>query len=464
MRISLWKGPFSAAVLRGFIPPQISLRIALALLLLSAAGCTAYPNRRGLGATLDPVSVQNASSNTTVILDALAQDARVDTTFPPNWYFVTEAGFNYIDDQCRSYFTELFFLNRERERDKAALLAGSAASAAILGLTGASKVTLGIVAQAFNLGGTAADLIAGTYLYQLPPATTLGFVKELQTAYREGALARRPAINSAPAAYHAIQDYLALCLPPTIEAKIAEHISTARVVPDLGTGASIGLTVASAPPVTRSEIRRAVGESVATGPLPGPSSAVRPSPPPTPSPLSGTRNDTERAISRADWRAFKAALCVTGPEARSDVIGPETREGIQEFLAGYAWHRVDSGQDEIAARTLPRFRAAARQFPACSGAVKSAYEVGVFTRPAPGEVEVTLQRAVAANALSVQPFSIRAAIRALSRKYGPKETEELDDELWMRIQQDGRAGRGDSPSFLPGTSTAPGGSPATSTR
>ena len=101
-----------------------------------------------------------------------------------------------------------------------------------MGVTGATTKSISIVAQAFGLGIVSTDLVAGTYLYQVPPATALGFVRELQLAYRNGIADRKAMINSPSAAYQAIQNYLSLCLPPTIEAKVAEHIAAARAVAD----------------------------------------------------------------------------------------------------------------------------------------------------------------------------------------------------------------------------------------
>lgn len=200
------------------------------------------------------------------ILTALAKDANVEPNRPLFWYEVTQAGFNYIDDQCTLYFRELFFLNRDKDQIKAGLAAAGATTAAILGVTGASAKSIAVVAQAFGLASISTDLIAGTYLYQMPPATAQGFVKEMQLAYRSGAYTRRTLINSPSTSYHALQDYLSLCLPPTIEAQIADHIAKARVVADPATstsGPSFGLNVVTPPPMTRPELRAVLtGEPV----------------------------------------------------------------------------------------------------------------------------------------------------------------------------------------------------------
>lgn len=237
---------------------------SLWLLAVGLGGC--FDKRFGPDPVIVAASVETSTDNQIRILTALAKDANVEPNRPLFWYEVTQAGFNYIDDQCTIYFRELFFLNRDKDQIKAGLAAAGATTAAILGVTGASAKSIAVVAQAFGLASISTDLIAGTYLYQMPPATAQGFVKEMQLAYRSGAYTRRTLINSPSTSYHALQDYLSLCLPPTIEAQIADHIAKARVVADPATstsGPSFGLNVVTPPPMTRPELRAVLtGEPV----------------------------------------------------------------------------------------------------------------------------------------------------------------------------------------------------------
>jgi hypothetical protein len=237
--------------------------MVLASLMLLLGGCNGLDKRYGLSPVLDVASVEASSAARGRILDAFAADAGAPPNHPDYWNLVALAGFNYVDDECRSYFQQLFFLNRERDRIKGGLGSASAATAAILSATGATATSLAVVAQAFGLGMAATDIVAGAYLYQLPPAVTQGFVREMQLAYREGAAARRALIASAPAAYQAIQGYLELCLPPTIEAKIAEHVSSARAVPDPASrarGSTFGINIIAVPPASRTELLDATGD------------------------------------------------------------------------------------------------------------------------------------------------------------------------------------------------------------
>jgi hypothetical protein len=227
---------------------------------LMLTNCKEFERDRGLNPIIQVSDVEIASQNQMRILDALATDFSISDTASSRWYDISVAGFNYVDDECRLYFNDLFFLNRQKDEFKTGLAAAGATAAAVMGVTGATTKSISIVAQAFGLGAVTTDLVAGTYLYQVPPATALGFVRELQLAYRNGVADRKSLMTTPSSAYHAIQDYLSLCLPPTIEAKIAEHVAAARATPDAvtGSGPSFGLNVIAVPQVTRADIKAAI--------------------------------------------------------------------------------------------------------------------------------------------------------------------------------------------------------------
>ena len=223
-----------------------AVRLLAISLTIVASGCSAdsFDKRYGLKPTLDAADVKAATQNKTGVLLALAEDAGVGyPTFPRDYYLIAEAGFNYIDDQCNAYFDQLFYLDRKREALKSGVASFGQTTNAILQLTGASKLSIGVVAQAFGLAYNMTDVVTGTYLYQLPPATTQSFVKQLQTVFRKDLASRPGDISNPTSAYHAIQQYLDLCLPPTIEANIVKHLSSATVV---STGTGSGVTVMSA--------------------------------------------------------------------------------------------------------------------------------------------------------------------------------------------------------------------------
>jgi hypothetical protein len=191
--------------------------------------CADTSLRTGINPVLDVVSVQNAASNQTAIINALVLDAGYDPQGSVNYYEVAQAGFNYVDDQCTAYFDYMFFFDRRRNEIQSGLAAAGATTGAILGLTSASAMSLGIVASAFGFASNATDIVAGTYVFS-HPAETMVLVHRLQTAFRNGAATNRAFINSRTSAYYAIQRYLSLCLPPTIEGVIANQISATTAV------------------------------------------------------------------------------------------------------------------------------------------------------------------------------------------------------------------------------------------
>lgn len=326
----IWPGAaFGQGWRRAFDAGGDAVRRVTAIVCLSAflGGCYGWEMRHGIDPVLDPTAVELAGSNQTRILNALALDAQVPLGTSDAWYEVTQAGFNYIDDQCRAYFNAIFFLNRDKDQIKTGLTAVGATTAAILGVTGASATSIAIVAQAFGLGVVGTEVVAGTYLYQMPPAVAQGFVKELQLAYRDGAASRRNSIRTASAAYGMIQGYLALCLPPTIEAKIAEHVAGARGVPDPTTGngnTQFGITTVTPPPVTRAEIR----QNIITNPD-APLTRPRPQ---TPTFSSTRLTPFETKLSVKDIRGLQTALCLT-PDGDLGPLNSPTRMKISKYLS-----------------------------------------------------------------------------------------------------------------------------------
>ena len=159
-------------------------------------GLLRHRTSTGISPVLDVASVKTAASNQREIIDALQADAGSDQT-NPTFYAVAQAGFNYVDDQCNAYFDEMFFLDRGRSQLKSGLAAASATTAAILGVTNASTLSMSIVASAFGFASNATDIVSGTYLYSLPPAATQGVVVKLQKAFRDES--RRIPLKSIPA-------------------------------------------------------------------------------------------------------------------------------------------------------------------------------------------------------------------------------------------------------------------------
>jgi hypothetical protein len=301
---------------------MFNLRVCQVLVLGSLCGvfltgCAPGGNgARGIDPVLKALDVQAGADNSRRILLALAVDNGIDIGGSSSWYSVAEAGFNYVDDQCATYFDTLFFLNRDRELTKNAISAVGQTSSAILGVTHASKITLSIVAQAFGLGVTGTDLIGGSFLYQLPPSTTYGFVKQMQQAYRD-AIAQS-SLGSSAAAYHAIQGYISLCLPPTIEANVTEHVATAKTVA-LPSAAGGNVTLVTGSKIAGPESLRILATPRA-----------RLAPPVINAPPPLAVNSYERRLPRSVISDIQRALCVSP----TGELGAVTRQAVADFLTG----------------------------------------------------------------------------------------------------------------------------------
>lgn len=369
--------------------------------------------------------VEAAVASQTRILDALAADASIQPNAPNYHYNIAEAGFNFVDDECTSYFNTLFFLDRTRERNKNLLLNAAQTTNAILSVTGATSLTLAVVAQAFGLGVNITDIVSNTYLYQLPPAVTLGFVREMRLAYRNGAAARRADINSRTKAYTQIQEYLSLCLPPTIEGKLVEVIKAARVFPDpvTGTNPTFGLNIGSVPIASRQALEQAISQTV----LPN-----------STTPMPTSLSDPQRGQRPSDISSYQRSLCVE-PDGK---IGDKTLEAVHDFLRGAL-----PGQEANVKDIGPREQRLLRGAGDCKArGFRSAFEVGAYGVNVPNMPNtktriLELQRAVRDKVDPNLPLSgeldaaTRNAVRALRKKLNLNDSDAVDEQLHRQLFQ-----------------------------
>jgi hypothetical protein len=310
----------------------VQTAIVSACLILS--GCNGVDGLAdGISPVLDGPSVQNASSNRMLVLDGLRQDAGYGN-HSASWYDVTVSGFNYVDDACSQYFDHLFKLNRKRDAARSALSVTGQTSNAILFAAGATQLSMSIVAQAFGLTSSLTDIVTGTYLYQLPPATTKAFVAKLALAYREGAAEKSADIDSPSVAYGYIRGYLDLCLPATIEGALVDHIGSAKAVP-VPTGAASGVSIRVASD-NAPEVAAALQE---------PASVTDPLPPVlvVPKPKSPSE-----LISSQRLKRIQKTLCVKD----DGTPGPASDAAIKQFFLARGPLRPDVDEIPITAREI----------------------------------------------------------------------------------------------------------------
>lgn len=187
------------------------------------------------------------------------------------WYTVTMTGFNVVDDACMTYIDDLWILERRKARTGTLIAATGAAVAGIVAANShPSATTLAILAQAFGLASAFNTAISDSYLYTQNAATIKKLVRKTTEAYRTDFAKKLPPpenevtypIGSPGAAYHHMREYLALCLPPTIQAQIEDLVTTAKATPE-NSATDAALTTAKAA-VTESS-RRVVVTGSRTG-------------------------------------------------------------------------------------------------------------------------------------------------------------------------------------------------------
>jgi hypothetical protein len=390
----------------------------MSIVSLGLASCSELSLRKGPAPILDVTSVQTASSNQRQIIDALAADAGVNLGTPDSYYRTAEAGFNYVDDQCRAYFDDIFFIDRERSQLKSGLAAGGGTTAAILGVTNASTLTMSVVASAFGFASAATDILAGTYLYSLPPATTQGFVNKLQAAFRDGASANRASINSRTSAYYAIQRYLSLCLPPTIEAEITKQVnSTVAVGVPVGAGSLVSVQTGSSVALPRRTF---------VGPAPLTKNQVRSKEiSDLRSPVNNPRPTIDQGNSASNFfiRRVKTALCVPETDAS---LSPETELAIKDYMRGMglaAPKKIDPYFDPTLQPVLGK---AINEVQDCKAqGFETPYEVGAFGIPADQRVD---------NIKELQS-KINDKLKANDSSTTVKETGSLDTQTRDAIEE-----------------------------
>jgi hypothetical protein len=145
----------------------------------------------------------------------------------------------------------------------------------------------------------------------------------------------RAEINTPTAAYHHVQSYLALCLPPRIEAEVVNTVSAASVNVVKGGSGSTFSVGSGGPPVNN--IRPIVLLNSAQKPLP----ATNPKPPNQLPP--GVFNDNEWFISQSsgDIIQIQKTVCVAHPDGILGGVDSPTRLNIVAFFDGLGKPRPD---------------------------------------------------------------------------------------------------------------------------
>ncbi|TGR84244.1 hypothetical protein EN866_33555 [Mesorhizobium sp. M2D.F.Ca.ET.223.01.1.1] len=208
--------------------------IAVTLLFAGCQGAQRWSDRYGPDPELSASDIRQIADQQDLVLKYLTTEV-LHKPYPipdgsDEWYFVADAGFNYVDQKCDTYLYDLYVRSKELGRTRALITATDKATSAILSVSGVSTATMGMVAQAFGLVSATNDAFGESYLLTIGPTAVSSTVKKLQTAYREQALEdqiEHHTVAGPTVALSRMRRYLQLCMPAYIEAQITDYVAKA---------------------------------------------------------------------------------------------------------------------------------------------------------------------------------------------------------------------------------------------
>jgi peptidoglycan hydrolase-like protein with peptidoglycan-binding domain len=232
----------------------------------------------------------------------------------PAWNDVVDAGVLYVDRTCDRYIDALFWFDRSRDSAKSGLALTGAAVSAAMGILDAAASAIALTATGFGLATGLIDTGANTVLYSIEPSSIRTALGNAQQAYRGGIADRR--YSNQAAALAAVQGYLALCLPATLETLVNTAVTTATIR-ETTTDRNSPIPPLQVNPGTTSP----AALTRSTEPLPAPAQVT---------PSQGIVNPispAERALLNGEGRRIQQALCVP-PDGS---FGPSTRAAIDLY-------------------------------------------------------------------------------------------------------------------------------------
>lgn len=196
---------------------------------LSLAGCSSVgvqsriDNYAGNTPAMSARDVNQFVIDQNAILADFASLAGVE--LPSNggeWRPVIDAGIHYSDVRCDRFMDSLFWFNRVRETSSRQIQYTGAAASAALAVLEASADAIGLTPLGFTFLDETVNNFGQGLLFNLSPANVRTLVEKRQEAYLRGLSAN---YTNRAIALQVIQDYAALCLPPSIETEVERAIS-----------------------------------------------------------------------------------------------------------------------------------------------------------------------------------------------------------------------------------------------
>lgn len=187
----------------------------------------------------NPYDVGRFATRQSAVMDDFARLAGVQTPASGGeWRQVIDAGIHYADVRCDRFMDALFWFNRVRETTSRQIQFTGAAASAAMSILEASVSAIGLTPLGFTFLDQTVNNFGSGLLFSVNPSNVRTIVERQQAAYRRGLSA---SYTSRAIALQTIQDYAAICLPPSIETQVEEAIATQQfqrqsVAPELPAG------------------------------------------------------------------------------------------------------------------------------------------------------------------------------------------------------------------------------------
>ncbi len=250
-----------------------------------------------------------------------------------DYVLIVQAGMNDIDQRCDGYLTWLDARRRDRAPVLAEMAAVQTAVHSIMTVTGSSPTSLDILTAAFGLATATYTQWNSRLLVSIENSTVQEVVYGAQADYRDKI--KIWPVPDRPTAVYLLRNYLRLCMPITIEAKIN---TTTKLVQRGAVGAAQQNLVVATTMKTPSMVRRITSVTAPLERFPGSHKVTGSNP---------TRiGRFEENMSSKDLKSVLTTLCIT----QASDLGPSgspARDSLSKFLSANGKRASDRITDRV---------------------------------------------------------------------------------------------------------------------
>jgi hypothetical protein len=213
--------------------PIIRLALMLAAALATSACATVQDHAEAYKANVPDLSETDVKAFVAARENVVDELKRLSGTDPQkdgdDWRPVVEAGILYADVRCDRYMNALFWFDRARESTGRQIGIGGSAASAAMALLDAGKDLIGLAPLGFTFLEQTVGNIGKGLLFDLDPSLVRSLVEKQQTAYLRGLNGAE--FRTRTGAMTAIQGYVAVCLPPSIETEVSRAVEASEYRP-----------------------------------------------------------------------------------------------------------------------------------------------------------------------------------------------------------------------------------------